>query len=344
MTRRKFVRLSASALALAHVPFSLRLASAAVDLPPKFGGPTPNSKFYSYGSAPPVDANSWRLKIKGLVANPLELSYADIRKLPPIRETLTLECISNPPDGNAISNADWVGTRLKAILDCARVRPEAKYVRMRGSDGYLTGVPRDEIMREENFLPYVMNGVPLPPKHGFPVRIFIPGKYGLKQPKWITEIEFLDASFRGYWEQRGWSDSAWRRVNSGFFSPRPGEGIWSLLGRSRPREGILSLLGGSVDIHGPTDFYGWALAGPSGIKRVEVSVDNGATWRDAQLIDNRSPYVWTVWKYHFDPKRPSSCVMRVRASDGNGVAQPIEDRQRGEGISAQARMTLNVSL
>jgi DMSO/TMAO reductase YedYZ molybdopterin-dependent catalytic subunit len=336
MTRRKFVRLAGSAFALANLPIAAKLASAASSAPQAplhFGGLTPNEQFYltSYGGSPLIDPATWRLKIKGLVENPLELSYGDIRKLPQLKQRLTLECISNPPDGTAIGNADWVGTRLKPILDRARVRPEARYVAMRAADNYYTGVPREEIMREENFLPYLMNGQALPIVHGFPVRIFIPGKYGMKQPKWITEIEFLPVEFRGYWEQRGWSHSAWRKVNSGFFSPRPADGL-------------LSFFGGSVDIHGPADFYGWALAGPSGIKRVEISLDDGASWHDAEILDNRSPYIWTIWKYRFTPRESGTLVIRVRATDGNGAAQLPEDRQAGEGISSQARMALNVSI
>jgi DMSO/TMAO reductase YedYZ molybdopterin-dependent catalytic subunit len=333
MTRRKFVRLAGAALALANLPTTAKLASAAASTPQRFGGITPNDKFYvtSYGGTPLIDPATWSLKITGLVEKPIELSYADIRKLPQIKQTLTLECISNAPDGTAIGNADWAGTKLKPILDRAKVRPEARYVAMRAADNYYTGVPREEIVREENFLPYLMNGQPLPREHGFPVRIFIPGKYGMKQPKWITEIEFLPVAFRGYWEERGWSHTAWRKVNSGFFSPRP-------------PDGLMSYLGGSVAIDGPTDFYGWALAGPSGIKRVDVSLDDGASWRKAEIIDNRSPYIWTIWKYRFVPKQSGIVVIRVRATDGNGASQLPQDHQLGEGISSQARMTLNVSV
>src|SRR5437588_10260888 len=127
MTRRKFVGLASAAVAIASLPAAAKLASAASSAsgpPLNFGGPTPNEKFYltSYGGSPNIDPATWRLKIKGLVENPLELSYGDIRKLPQIKQTLTLECISNPPDATAIGNADWVGTRLKPILDRARVR------------------------------------------------------------------------------------------------------------------------------------------------------------------------------------------------------------------------------
>jgi DMSO/TMAO reductase YedYZ molybdopterin-dependent catalytic subunit len=336
MTRRKFVRLAGSTIALAGVPLAARAMPE--QRPPSFGGPTPNADFYltSYSSTPRVDASQWSLRIKGLVANPLELSYADLRKLPPIERTLTLECISNPPDGSAISNARWVGVKLKPILDRASVSDKAVYAAMRAADGFYTGVPIDEIMRDENFLPYLMNGEPLPPAHGFPLRIFIPGKYGMKQPKCLTEIEFVDHEFIGYWEARGWSNSAWRKINSGFFSPRPSSGL-------------LSMLSGAVSVKTPIDLVGWSLAGPPGVRKVEVSTDAGTSWRDAELIDDvnpdrsRWPYVWTVWRYRFAPKAPGRFAIRVRATAGDGTVQPPTDPQTGSGMSGQARMELEVT-
>ncbi len=324
--------MAASAGALALIPRAARRALAAEPRQLAFGGPTPNADFYitSYGRTPTVDPASWRLQIKGLVQNPLELSYDDVKRLPPINETLTLECISNPPDGTAISNAKWVGPKLKPLLDRARVKSSAVWASMRAADGYYTGLPAEELLREENFLPYLMNDVPLPPAHGFPVRIFIPGKYGMKQPKWITEIEFLDHHKTGYWEARGWSDSAWRKVNSGFFSPRVEGGLFAIFDR-RAR------------VVGPVDIWGWALAGPSGIRRVEASTDDGQTWRDADLVEKRSPYEWTVWQYHFAPSRPGIYIIRVRATDGSGIVQPPTDPQTGSGMSGQARLGLEVT-
>jgi Oxidoreductase molybdopterin binding domain/Mo-co oxidoreductase dimerisation domain len=327
ITRRKFLTASVAAIGLAGIP---RLTRAAVSAP-KFGGPTPNEKFYitSYSSTPLVSVDSWRFTIKGLVENPRQFSYADIRKLPNIDQMLTLECISNPPDGTAISNAVWTGVRLRRLLEQAGVKRGARFVAMRGADGYHTVLPVDELMREENFLPYLMNGVPLPPEHGYPLRIFIPGKYGMKQPKWLTELEFADHEIPGYWEVRGWSDTCWRKVNSGFFSPRV-EG------------GLMSIFDKKAKVTAPVDIYGWALAGPSGIKRVEVSTDDGVTWRDAQLVENSSPYVWTVWKYRFAPRASGDFMIRVRATDGDGVAQPPADPQTGSGMSGQARLAIEV--
>lgn len=329
MKRRDFIILAGIAIAAIDAPLTPAWAAAA---PQSFGGPTANDKFYitSYGGTPAVDAGSWRLRITGLVKQPLVLSYSDIRAMAPIKETLTLECISNPPNGDAISNANWTGVRLAPILERAGVRGRAVYAAMRAADGYYTGVPTDEIMRGENFLPYLMNGVPLPPVHGFPLRIFIPGKYGMKQPKWLTEIRFVDSPFTGYWEAQGWSNSAWRKVNSGFFSPRLPGSLFDIFARAVPAKS-------------PVDIVGWALAGPSGIRRVQVSTDDGKTWHDARLIANRSPYVWTVWKYLFAPAAPGDFKVRVRATSGDGVTQPVSDPQSGSGMSGQPSMTLRVT-
>ena len=330
VTRREFIVLAGVAIAAANAPIAA--AANRETSAPAFGGPTPNDKFYvtSYGGTPQVDIASWRLRVRGLVKEPLTLTYRDIRAMAPVHETLTLECISNPPNGDAISNADWTGVSLAPILARAGVQGRAVYAAMRAADGYYTGVPVDEILRKENFLPYLMNGVPLPPTHGFPLRIFIPGKYGMKQPKWLTDIEFVGHQFTGYWEGRGWSNSAWRKVNSGFFSPRPPGSFFDIFGRA-------------VKVTAPVDIVGWALAGPSGIRRVQVCTDGGKTWHDARLMANPSPYIWTVWKYRFAPAAPGQFEVRVRATAGDGVTQAVSDPQTGSGMSGQPVMTLSVT-
>lgn len=325
-SRREFVRIAGCAIIFAAVPAA---RGGAATSSTKFGGPTPNSQFYvtSFARTPLVDPSAWNLQIKGLVANPLRISYRQIQELPQIDEILTLECIGNPPGGTVIGNAAWRGVKLRPLLDRAGIKRTTVWVAMRGADGYHTGLPVDELLREENFLPWMMNGVPLPPEHGFPVRLFIPGKYGMKQPKWITELEFLDHETLGYWEARGWTNSAWRKTNSGFFSPRVEGGL---------------LFDTAAKVVAPVEIWGWALAGPSGIKRVQVSSD-GRIWRDAQLVANQSPYRWTVWKYRFVPDAPGKYVITVRATDGKGVAQPARDPQTGSGMGGEPRLPLEVT-
>jgi DMSO/TMAO reductase YedYZ molybdopterin-dependent catalytic subunit len=333
LTRRQFLTYAASATAAAAIP---ALAHAITPAPPaqlRYGGPTPNPDFYitSYSGTPRVDAAYWKLQIHGLVAHPLTLSYAELKRQPAIREMLTYECISNTPDGSAISSAVFTGTRLKPLLERAGIRAGAVYAAMHAADGYYTGVPIEEIMNGDTFLLYEMNGTPLPPVHGYPVRIFIPGKYGMKQPKWITEINFVDKKFTGYWEARGWSDEAWRKVNSGLFHPQPD---WSVFSFFAPPSAKLA--------PGPNILWGWAFAGKSGIRGVDVSTDGGKSWHKADLVENSSPNVWTVWKYPFAPAR-GSYQLRIRATDGNGVSQPPTSTQRGSGMDGQPQLTLNVS-
>jgi DMSO/TMAO reductase YedYZ molybdopterin-dependent catalytic subunit len=333
MNRRKFLAIAGGALAIGATPAAVRALAAGVKTPAGgWGGITPNADFYitSYGSTPRVDAGQWRLKIHGLVANPTELDMTAIKSMPAVKETLTLECIGNPPNGTAIGNAIWVGPKLKPLLERARPSGKAVYVALRAADGYATGIPIDEIMREENFLPYMMNGVALPPNHGYPLRVFIPGKYGMKQPKWLTEIEFVDREFIGYWEARGWSNSAWRKVNSGFFYPRA-------------NYSLLNFLAPQATVKAPVTLVGWAIAGPSGIRRVEVSTDDGATWNAAELTQNSSPYIWTVWKYNFAPHAAGSYRVRVRATDGDRNSQPPSAPDSGAGATAQARLEIAVT-
>jgi DMSO/TMAO reductase YedYZ molybdopterin-dependent catalytic subunit len=335
MTRRKFVRLAGSAIVAANLPMVLKVAQLAADEAPArlpFGGPTPNARFYitSYGATPRVDLARWRLRIGGLVANPFELTWPAIKQLRATEQMLTLECISNPPDGSLIGNARWVGPTLRPLLERAQIKSAAVYAALRAADGYFTGVPVDELMRDENFLPYLMNGAPLPAEHGFPLRLFIPGKYGMKQPKWITEIRFVDRPFRGYWEQRGWSNAAWRKVNSGFLSPRPIAGLSPDLAVARK-------------LSAPVDIWGWALAGPSGIRKVEVSTDNGRSWHQARLVENRERYQWTVWKFHFAPRAAGVYHLRARATAGDGTVQPVVDPQQGAGMSGQPRLDLDLT-
>jgi DMSO/TMAO reductase YedYZ molybdopterin-dependent catalytic subunit len=333
LSRRNFIRMASSALAMAGVPLA-RVAAGEDRGPGKFGGLTPNRDFYvtSYGGTPRVDLNRWNLKIHGLVERPMAFTYAEVMRMPAVRQTLTLECIGNPPDGSAIGNAEWTGVKLKPLLERAGVRKSAVYVALRAADGYATGVPATEIMRDENWLVYLMNGQRLPAKHGYPLRIFIPGKYGMKQPKWLTDIEFVATPFIGFWEARGWSNEAWRLVNSGFFYPRRPEGILDLLSFES-----------AAEVTAPLDIAGWALAGPSGIRRVEVSSDDGRTWHNAQLSQDRSPYVWTVWKYHFAPPKPGDYLVRVRATDGAGHTQPDRNYAGRAGATNQPRLTLRVT-
>ncbi len=267
---------------------------------------TPNDDFYitSKGATPRIDAARWRLKIDGLVAQPFSLSYQDMLALPRIQRALTLECISNPVGGNYLGNAEWTGAALKPLLERARPLPQAAHAVLHAADGFSTGHPVTRISKEENFLAYQMNGQDLPPDHGYPVRLFIPGKFGMKQPKWITRIELVNHAYLGYWESQGWADDCERWAHARFTDLKEGAKI----------------SGKNFEI------TGYALGNLDGIQAIEISVDGGKSWERANLFSNPSPLTWSFWKYVWISPRPGTYELRVRALDGKGCVEGYDPR------------------
>ncbi|HEX5481628.1 MAG TPA: molybdopterin-dependent oxidoreductase [Terriglobia bacterium] len=259
---------------------------------------TPNDQFYitSKGLTPGVRASSWRLKVDGLVARPFDLTYSQALALPRIEKDYTLECISNPIGGHDIGNARWTGTPLKPLIERAQPASRASHVILYAADGYSTGHRIERIWNESNFLAYRMNGDDLPPEHGYPVRIMIPGKFGMKQPKWVTRIEFVDHPYNGYWESRGWTNDAERWAQARMTDPTDGA---RLRGRSQ-------------------ELYGYAIGNLDGIKTVQLSFDNGHTWQNADIFSNPSPLVWSFWKFLWIVPKRGKYEILVRAIDGKG--------------------------
>jgi len=162
------------------------------------------------GPTPQINTADWTLSIKGLVKNEINLNYADILKMPQKTEYATLETISNPIGGSSIGSALWTGVPFKDILEKAGVAEGAIKVVFYCDDGYSTSLTLEEAMQDNVILAYKINGKVLPDVQGYPARMVIPDKYGMKWAKWITEIELVDYDFKGYWESRGWSDYAGR--------------------------------------------------------------------------------------------------------------------------------------
>lgn len=166
----------------------------------------------SLGVIPEIDDKNWKLSVKGAVSNILELSYEEIKNYEKehgkIEFENLLECISNKPNGELMGSAVFAGISLSRILEKAGLKENARNVIFRCRDGYSTSLPLSFVMQEEVILAYEMNGKKLSREHGFPLRLIAPGKYGMKNPKWIDEIEVVDYDYLGYWEQRGWSNVA----------------------------------------------------------------------------------------------------------------------------------------
>lgn len=266
---------------------------------------TPVSDFYvqQFQSVPQVDAAAWQLTIDGLVDHPLTLDYAAVLSLPRAELMRTLECIGNPVGGNQIGNAQWAGFWLADLL--AQVSPQAaaRRVRFAAADGYDTSVSLDWITAPNVLMAYEMNGEPLTPAHGFPLRILMPGLYGQKMPKWITRMEFIaDAEHLGYWEERGWSNVAAVKTNSQIMSP-------THISRLPLDEALI---------------YGVAYAGNRAITRVEIGIEPARgelVWREADLLAGPSSQVWTQFYFPWTPAAPTSYTLYVRASDNDGFTQ-----------------------
>jgi len=284
---------------------------------------TPNEDFYvtSKGGTPRLGADQWQLKLDGLEARPFHLTYAELLNLPRVERVLTLECISNPVDGHYIGNASWTGTLLRPLLERARPLREAAHAVIYAADGYSTGHSLTRLWHEENFLAYRMNGEDLPPVHGYPARIFIPGKFGMKQPKWITRIEFVNQAYLGYWETRGWSDESERWAHTRFTDLR-----------------------GGAKISGKNfELTGYAVGNLDGINAVEISFDDGETWQSTSVFSNPSPLTWAFWKYMWISPAPGTYQIRVRAVDGQGRVQ--EHEPQGifpDGATGQQTMEVTV--
>ena len=280
---------------------------------------TPNDKFYRIDTniiVPSVDANAWRLNVRGLIKDgPLQFTYDELKAMPSTSEYATLECVSDKIDGDLISTAYWKGVSLKSILDKTQVLPEAIYIIFRCSDGYDVGIPIDRGLMDGTILAYEMNSVPLPAEHGFPVRAIVPGLYGMMNAKWITDIELVDRVYEGFWQRRGWANNAKYQTHSKIVFP--GDVL-----RNRFEE--LSTNAATVGSKSP--IAGLAFAGDRGISKVEVSTDGGNTWQTASIKDPLSSNSWVLWALDWIPQNKGKYNIVVRATDKAGNIQSAEVR------------------
>lgn len=279
---------------------------------------TPTYLFYRIDInpiVPVVDEKTWNLTVKGLVSNPLTVTYDEIKAMPFVEQYATLECVSNKIGGDLIGTALWRGIRLKDLLDRAKVMPGAKYIVFRCSDGYDVGIPLENGFMDGTILAYDMNLAPLTSAHGFPARAIVPGLYGMMNPKWITEIELVDSVYEGYWQRNGWTNNADAHTNSSIAIP----GQAPIRHRFRKLDETPNIVPGEK-----APIAGIAFGGDRGISKVEVSIDGGATWKSAVIKDPLSQYTWVLWTAGFTPTGKENYKIVVRATDKTGQVQTAE--------------------
>jgi sulfane dehydrogenase subunit SoxC len=285
---------------------------------------------------PAVDPESFRLEIGGAVDTPLTLSLDELRARPRVAQPITFECagngralleprpLSQPWLTEAVGTAEWGGTPLAPLLEEAGVRQTAIEILFSALDkGIEGGVPqayeRAFPIAEagEALLAYEMNGAPLPPQHGFPLRLVVPGWYGMQNVKWLTRITVLEEPFGGYQNAVGY------RMYSE--DGEPGEPVTRMLPRSlMVPPGVPDFMTRTRFVEpGATTLTGRAWSGHGSIERVEVSTDGGSTFNAAVLDAPLAPNAWRGWQYAWDAT-PGEHALSSRATDAAGNIQPLE--------------------
>ena len=298
-TIREAISLPKPATAAAPIP-----AGASLDIPGLSPLVTPNKDFYRIDTAlqvPSVDPSAWRLRVTGMVENEIEISFDELLALPLTETIVTLMCVSNEVGGNLIGNAVWLGYPIREVLARAKPLRGADMVLSRSVDGFTASTPLEVLLEEDrdSILAVGMNGAPLPPEHGFPVRMVVPGLYGyVSATKWVTELQLTTFDkATAYWTDRGWSEKGPIKIGSRIDVPT-----------SRA-----SMDAGTVAVAG----VAWAQH--TGISGVEVSVDGGE-WAEARLAAPISDDTWVQWVYEWDAA-PGDHTLQVRATDSTQEQQ-----------------------
>jgi DMSO/TMAO reductase YedYZ molybdopterin-dependent catalytic subunit len=251
-----------------------------------------------------INEQRWRLNVTGLVEAPLSLTLDELRRYEPLDQFVTLACISNPVGGDLIGTTRWTGVSLQRLLPDLRLKAGASHLKIHAADGFFEIVPIETIRTDERvMLAHAWDGVPLTTEHGFPLRIYIPDLYGMKQPKWITGIEVTDHWEPGYWVERGWDKVAQMKATSVI------DAVAMDMSVIRAGQEKIIPIGGI------------AHAGARGISKVEVQVDEGP-WEPAMLRTPLSALTWVIWRYDW-PFKHGKHTFTVRCYDGQGAAQIV---------------------
>jgi DMSO/TMAO reductase YedYZ molybdopterin-dependent catalytic subunit len=269
-------------------------APASLSVRPTKDGPlvTPNGTFFLYSQMRYPEKLPQGMQIDGLVNMPQRYSLDDLAKVPQVRKTLTLECFVNTAGGPLIFNTPFEGAPLSALFKKAGVKPEAKSARVETIDGHPPFLlPLTELSRAETMLVGKFGGAPVPMEHGSPyTRLFVPGAGGNHHPKWVTRITLVA------------NDAAEHPAPpmAGFLRPKPPAVRGSLSG---------------------VTLTGYAYSGAEAVGKVEVSTDNGSTWREMPLPPQPDKNVWITWDLTFVPPGKGFYVLKVRATSASGRKQ-----------------------
>ena len=325
---------------------------------------TPTDAFYvrSHGEVPDIDPDTWHVRVHGAVVRELRLSLATLREVFEERQvTATLQCAGNrrarlsavreipgeaPWGPGATGTATWTGVALSDVLSLARPLPDASHVGFVGADlapeaqpaqRFGGSVPFDKAGRPEVLLAWAINGEPLPPVHGAPVRVVVPGYIGARSVKWLEEIEVRTTPWPGYFQ-----DVVYRLLRE---DESPGPGVGMPLGLVALNSEVVSPADGETVEAGPLEVRGYAFAGGErSVSRVDVTVDGGATWSAAELLDDLGPWAWRHWRTTLE-LAPGDHEIMVRAWDSSAATQPEDEASlwnpKGYVNNARPRITVH---
>jgi DMSO/TMAO reductase YedYZ molybdopterin-dependent catalytic subunit len=301
---------------------------------------TPTERFYvrnHFSQMPDADASTWRLSVEGEVETPLDLGYEELSSLPARTVVATLECAGNsrsyltpPAEGisfrhGAVGNAEWTGVPLRELLSRARPKPDTVEVLFKGADSgeeeeegvkleidYARSLPLEKALDHDTLVAYQMNGETLQPVHGYPLRLIVPGWYGMASVKWLRRITVLATPYEGFFQSRryvyipnGEAQPNWQPVTS--------LQVKSLI--TRPRHGEV-VRPGEFTVQG----VAWSEGG--GITRIELSTDGGRSWQEADLFGPQAAGAWRRWKSDWLATTPGHFILMCRAVDSRGNTQP----------------------
>ena len=287
---------------------------------------------------PVVDPGGWRLEVGGLVERPLELSLEDLRARPRVTAAVTMECagngraslsprpLSQPWLLEAVGTAEWTGTPLAPLIEECGLAAEAIELVFTGIDrgveggveqSYQRSLGLEDALADDVLLAYEANGQPLPPQHGYPLRLVVPGWYGMTSVKWLRSISAVAEPFEGYQQTQGY-----RMMRS---ADDPGTPVTRMVPRSlMAPPGIPDFMSRRRFLErGPVRLEGRAWSGLGAIERVDVSADGGETWTVAELVPQRSPRAWRGWTYAWEPPAAGDYELCSRAVDSARNVQPV---------------------
>jgi len=297
----------------------------------------------------PIPLAPDHIAIDGAVRKPLELDLSYIRSLSPRSLLVTLECAGNgrafldpPVPGEqwrtgAVGTAEWTGASLRAVLEMAEPLPSAVEVLCIGADegtpagmsariSYERSLPISDALRDDVLLAYAMNGNDLPPEHGAPLRLIVPGWYGMASVKWLSRLRLLERRFEGFFQ-----------TDRYVVGDRPLREIAARALITWPRDGERLALR-------PFVARGYAWGGQGDLARVEVSTDGGRAWRDATLAEGIARYAWRQWHADIEPGASGQLVLLARAVTSGGTTQPLQEVRNERGYENNAARPVRIEI